>query len=105
VGAALAEYVRQLGGADGRLYVDILHALALEATAPPKVRIAAVTQLLDRGYGRRPDELEQTLESSRSYIAVEVLSPETLEAIARDVEAAEKAATTNQESLPSPNEH
>lgn len=54
LGLSLAEYIRKVGGKDGRAYVDVLHRIA---TAKPgryetSDQIRAATELLNRGWGR-----------------------------------------------------
>jgi hypothetical protein len=52
-GLALAEYIRQQGGEDGRRWVDRLVSLA-EGT-DKRLALAASEVLLARGYGKPPD--------------------------------------------------
>lgn len=59
-GQAVAEYIRKLAGDDAREYVDELHALATRPHNNVKARLAAIGLLLERGYGKPPQELELT---------------------------------------------
>lgn len=56
-GHSLAEYIRQLGGENGKLYVDKLHALAVEPHDNINARLTAIGLLLDRGFGKPPQDL------------------------------------------------
>jgi hypothetical protein len=58
VGETVAEYIRGLAGADGREYVDKLHALATGPHKDTKARLQAIGILLERGWGRPPQELD-----------------------------------------------
>jgi hypothetical protein len=58
VGTTVAEYVRHLGGQDGRAYVDRLHAIAVEDHTDTRARIVAITTLLERGWGKPTAQLE-----------------------------------------------
>jgi hypothetical protein len=55
--ARLSAYVRELGGPDGKLYVDKLHALAVGEHRDTKVRLQTIEVLLDRGWGRAVERL------------------------------------------------
>ena len=64
VGTAVAEYIRGLAGPDGKVLVDRLFAIATYAPSEnglvaiePKEQIAALKLLLERGYGKPPQEL------------------------------------------------
>jgi hypothetical protein len=56
-GESIAEYIRELGGPDGRLYIDRLHALATEHSNP-RAMLAAIGVLLERGFGRPPQTVD-----------------------------------------------
>ena len=60
VGTSLAETIRGLGGEDGSIYAMMLHEIALsnDPKVSIKYRIEATKILLERGYGRLPQELE-----------------------------------------------
>ena len=58
VGETVAEYIRGLAGVDGREYVDKLHALATGQHKDTKARLQAIGILLERGWGRPPQELD-----------------------------------------------
>ena len=59
-GEALAEYIRELGGPDGRIYVDKLHALAVGEHKDSRSRLAAIDILLERGFGKPPQPIEHS---------------------------------------------
>src|SRR5437867_13269722 len=58
VGASVAEHIRQLGGDDGHAYVEQLHRLAVGPHNDTRARLTAIGLLLDRGYGRPPQDME-----------------------------------------------
>jgi hypothetical protein len=58
VGASVAERIREFGGRDGSVYVEQLHRLAVADDTDPRTRVAVIGVLLDRGYGRAPQELD-----------------------------------------------
>jgi hypothetical protein len=58
VGETVAEYIRGLAGADGRMYLDKLHALATGPHKDTKAQLQAIGILLERGWGRPPQELD-----------------------------------------------
>lgn len=60
VSTSLAECIRELGGPDGRVYVQELHNLAALPHDDPRVRIMAITVLLERGFGKPPQDLNLT---------------------------------------------
>lgn len=55
-GTSIAEYIRKLGGENGKVYVDELHR---QATTHQDVRIrqTALGLLLDRGFGKPPQDV------------------------------------------------
>lgn len=53
-GLSVASFVRELGGFDARVYVERLHAMAMDKRQP-RLAIEAIRILLERGYGRPPD--------------------------------------------------
>jgi hypothetical protein len=59
-GEALAEYIRELAGPDGKVYVDKLHALAVEPHKDTRSRLAAIDILLERGFGKPPQPIEHS---------------------------------------------
>jgi hypothetical protein len=65
-GEALAEYIRQLAGPDGRTYVDTLHALAVGKHHDTRSRLTAIAVLLERGFGKPPQALEHQLDGRLS---------------------------------------
>ena len=58
VGETVAEYIRGLAGPDGRQYVDKLHAIATGEHKDTKAQLQAIGILLERGWGRPPQELD-----------------------------------------------
>lgn len=56
-GKSIAEYIRKLGGEDGRTYVDELHQLATMPHDDPRVRMMAIGLLLERGFGKPPQDV------------------------------------------------
>lgn len=54
---ALAYHIRKLGGKNAKAYIQVLHRLAHDNTQPGPVQIKAVELLLDRGYGKTPQDL------------------------------------------------
>jgi hypothetical protein len=56
-GKSIAEYIRKLGGENGKLYVDILHGVAVDAEQPMPTRLTAMNCLLDRGFGKPPQDV------------------------------------------------
>ena len=61
-GHSIAEYIRKLGGEDGRLYVDELHTLATLPHDDPRVRMMAIGLLLERGFGKPPQDVNVAAE-------------------------------------------
>jgi hypothetical protein len=59
-GEAVAEYIRELGGPDGRIYVDRLHALAVGDVANTRAMLGAIGILLERGFGKAPQAIEHS---------------------------------------------
>lgn len=56
-GQSIAEYIRKLGGEDGKVYVDELHTLATLPHDDPRVRMMAIGLLLERGFGKPPQDV------------------------------------------------
>ena len=56
-GTSLAEYIRKLGGEDGKVYADKLHAIAVEPHDNVNARMTAINTLLERGYGSPPKDI------------------------------------------------
>lgn len=56
-GKSIAEYIRKLGGEDGKVYVDELHTLATLPHDDPRVRMMAIGLLLERGFGKPPQDV------------------------------------------------
>ena len=56
-GLALSDYIRKLAGEDGKLYVDRLHAIALNDAESVQAQMTAMNTLLERGYGSPPKDL------------------------------------------------
>ncbi len=56
-GLSLAARIRTLGGEDGATYAETLHRIATNEDETTRLRIDAIKVLLDRGYGRPPEEL------------------------------------------------
>jgi hypothetical protein len=59
-GEALAEYIRDLGGADGKVYIDRLHAIAIGRHKDTRNRLTAIGTLLERGFGKPPQAIEHS---------------------------------------------
>lgn len=57
VGTSLAERIREKGGDDGAVYVDLLHDIATNPKETTKLRIEAVRLLMQRGFGAIPTEV------------------------------------------------
>src|SRR3954468_17665511 len=72
-GSALADYIRKIGGEDGRAYVDALHDIATKPHKDRKARLAAINMLLDRGYGKPPQAIE-VAQSAGPTIPIEQLT-------------------------------
>jgi len=53
----VSTYVREVGGPDGKLYVDKLHEIATGAHRDTKARLRALEVLLDRGWGKALESL------------------------------------------------
>jgi len=51
-GEALAECIRARSGPDGKTYIEVLHRIATRPQESARNRIAAITILLDRGFGK-----------------------------------------------------
>jgi len=58
VGETVADYIRGLAGTDAREYIDKLHAMATGSHKDTKARLQAIAILLERGWGRPPQELD-----------------------------------------------
>jgi hypothetical protein len=56
-GTSVAEYIRGLAGPHARAYIDHLHSLAVEPHGDVKTRIAAIEILLERGWGKPPQDV------------------------------------------------
>ena len=59
-GEALADYIRELSGPDGKVYVDTLHAIAVGQHKDARSRLTALSLLLERGFGRPPHAIEHS---------------------------------------------
>lgn len=57
VGTTMAEYIRKIGGQNGEIYVDKLHQLATQPHDDARVRIMAIQVLVERGFGRPPQDV------------------------------------------------
>ena len=57
-GASLAERIREKGGADGEVYVSLLHGIATSPKETTRLRIEAVKVLLQRGFGDPPQQVD-----------------------------------------------
>ena len=53
-GLSVATFIRELGGFDARVYVERLHAMAMDKRQP-RLALEAIRILLERGFGRPPD--------------------------------------------------
>ena len=56
-GTSLAERIRAKCGHDGSTLVDLLHGIAVDAEQPTRLRIDAAKVLLERGFGKPPQEV------------------------------------------------
>ena len=94
VGSALAEYIRELGGPDGRVYVNALHEIATSRTKDLKSRLAAIVILLDRGFGRAAQMLEiSAADDPKAVIPIEQLSDAELALLEKIYSGAVPTAT------------
>jgi hypothetical protein len=59
-GEALADYIRELGGPDGKAYVDTLHEIAVGKHKDARSRLTALSLLLERGFGKPPQAIEHS---------------------------------------------
>jgi hypothetical protein len=60
IGESVAEYIRELGGPDGHLYIDRLHAVATGKHSNPRAMLTAIAVLLERGFGKPPQAIEHS---------------------------------------------
>jgi hypothetical protein len=56
-GTSVAEYIRQLGGENGKAYADKLHAIAVGEHDNVNARLTAIGILLERGFGKPPQDV------------------------------------------------
>src|SRR5262245_55465161 len=80
-GEALAEYVRELAGPDGRIYVDRLHRPATgKKQKDLRIVLAAIGLLLERGFGKPAQAIEHNgrIDSEISATSVAALNDEEL---------------------------
>ncbi len=56
-GLSLAAKIRAKAGDDAAVYVDELHRMALSRRIAPKVRVEVMRLLIERGYGRAPQDI------------------------------------------------
>ena len=80
-GTALAERIRALAGDNGASYVQMLDGIARDEDAPTMFRIAAIKILLDRGWGKAPQEVEVSQVVSLSDERITRLPDETLKKV------------------------
>ena len=57
-GQTVAEKVRQLGGEDGAVYLQVLHSIATDPTGRTADRMTACGLLLERGHGKPAQEID-----------------------------------------------
>jgi hypothetical protein len=74
----LAEYIRELGGPDGRLYVDKLHHLAIGKHTDPRALLTAIGILLERGFGKPPQVIEHSGRIGKSKFDAALLTDDEL---------------------------
>ena len=67
-GQSLAEYIRELGGPNGKVYADKLHLIAVEAHDNVNARITALNTLMERGYGSPPKDINLTAKLSTTVV-------------------------------------
>ncbi len=79
-GISLAARIRALGGEDGATYAELLHGIAMNEGETTRLRIDAIKVLLDRGYGRPPEEVQhiESHEVMRASALREILRSEGL---------------------------
>ena len=77
-GSSLAERIRARCGDDGDAYVDMLHGIAMDDEQPMKFRVDAVKILLDRGFGRPPQEVQLSSRMSFTDEQLDALPTDTL---------------------------
>src|SRR5438093_1539114 len=89
-GTALAEYIRQLAGENGRAYVDVLHEIATKPSKDRKGRLTAINILLERGFGKSalPVELRES-QPPMPLIAIDKLTDEEFELLGKIMGKAE----------------
>ena len=57
---ALADYIRELGGVDGKVYADRLHQIAIGKHKDTRSRLTAIGTLLERVFGKPPQAIEHS---------------------------------------------
>ena len=57
LGNSLAERIRAKCGDDCSAYVDMLHGIAMDEEQPTRFRLDAMKILLERGFGKPPQEV------------------------------------------------
>ena len=67
-GQSLAEYIRELGGENGKVYADKLHAIAVEPHDNANARLTALNTLMERGYGSPPKDINLTAKLSTTVV-------------------------------------
>lgn len=65
LGKSIAEYIRSLGGEDGRVYADKLHEMAVLPHDNPMIRLKAIELLTKRGW---PEALDVNLTGEMNAI-------------------------------------
>lgn len=80
VGRKVAEYIRKLGGDDGRIYADKLHALAFARSTSVADATKIITALMDRGYGPVPKVVDVDVQqATTTTIRLDQLSDDELD--------------------------
>jgi hypothetical protein len=56
----LKTYVRAIAGDDGKVYLDMLHGIAMSEDKDVPSRLKAIGMLLERGWGKPTEQVELT---------------------------------------------
>jgi hypothetical protein len=65
---SVAEYIRELGGPDGHLYIDRLHAVATGKHSNPRAMLTAIAVLLERAHLERAGPVPQVNASPKAGV-------------------------------------
>src|SRR5215208_1674568 len=79
-GTTIAECIRSLGGENGASYVQRLHAIAFGENV--RAALSALAVLLERGYGKGPQDLGADANGDVSRMSSQELNAEILRAAA-----------------------